>query len=114
MDFDQFTVALLRHRPDGPRLDKEAAARMQDAHLNHIAGLAEAGKLVAAGPIADARLRGLSILTVPVDEARELKEADPAIDAGVFSLHVVSWQVPAGAVRFTPTRFPHSVAEAIA
>jgi len=50
----------------------------------------------------------------PVDEARELKEADPAIDAGVFSLQVVSWQVPAGAVRFTPTRFPHSAAEALA
>jgi uncharacterized protein len=114
MDFDQFTVALLMHGPDGPKLDERGAADMQDAHLNHIATLAEARKLVAAGPVADERLRGISILTVPVEEARALKEADPAIRAGVYELQVVTWTVPGGAVRFAPARFPHSVAEALA
>ena len=112
MDFDQLTLALLLSHPDRPRLDDRNAAELQDAHLNHIATLAEAGKLVAAGPIADERLRGLSILTVPVDEARQLNEADPAFRAGLFELQVVTWRVPAGALTFAPAWFPHSVAEA--
>ena len=33
------------------------------------------------------------------------------MQAGRFEVVVVPWQVPAGAVQFTPTRFPHSIAE---
>ena len=42
---------------------------------------------------------------------RALKEADPAVQAGRFEVVVVPWQVPAGALHFAPTRFPHSIAE---
>jgi hypothetical protein len=40
-----------------------------------------------------------------------LKEADAAVQAGVFSVRVLPWMVPAGAVTFSPTRFPRSIAD---
>src|SRR5438874_2448962 len=114
MDFDEFTVVLLELRPGAPQLDDEEAAALQDSHLAHLATLHEQGHLLAAGPLAGGgEYRGLSILRTNAEEARRLKEADPAVQAGRFSLRIMSWQVPAGAVAFTPTRFPHSVAEAI-
>jgi uncharacterized protein YciI len=113
MEFDLFTVSLLVLRDDAPELDEEAANALQDAHLDHLANLHEQGHLVAAGPLGHDKIRGLSILTVPPDEARALKEADPAVQAGRFEVVVVPWQVPAGAVHFTPTRFPHSLADVV-
>ena len=112
MEFDHFTVSFLVLRPDAPELDDEAAAELQDAHQEHIADLHEAGHLVAAGPLSDPKFRGLSILRVGVDEARRLKESDPAVQAGRFSVKVMPWTVPAGAISFSPTRFPRSIAEA--
>jgi uncharacterized protein YciI len=112
MHFDQYSVALLILRPDAPHLDEAAAEALQDAHLAHLADLHAAGKLVAAGPLTDERYRGLSILTVDVEEARRLKEEDPAVLAGRFSVHVMRWRLPSGALHFTPTVFPRSTAEA--
>ena len=112
MDFDRYTIALLVHRSDGPELDEGEAAALQDAHMAHLADLHEAGHLLAAGPLAGDRLRGLSILDVDPDRARELKEADPAVQAGVYSIDVIPWIIPAGAMAFTRTRFPRSIEEA--
>lgn len=112
MKFDQFTVVLLVLRPDAPRLDDAAAARLQDAHLAYLAELHEAGHLLAAGPLSDDGFRGLCLLTVGPDEAHRLTEQDPAVRAGRFSLKVIPWMVPAGAMSFSPTRFPRSIAEA--
>jgi uncharacterized protein YciI len=111
MEFDHLTVALLVLGPDAPKLDEEAAAALQDAHMSHLADLHEAGHLLAAGPLSDEKFRGLSILLADVEEARRLKESDPAVQAGRFSVEVMPWTVPAGAMSFTPTRFPRSVAE---
>jgi uncharacterized protein YciI len=113
MEFDTFSVSLLMLRDDAPVLDEEAAEALQDAHLDHLATLHEKGHLVAAGPLGHPRIRGLSILTVPPDEARVLKEADPAVRAGRFEVVVMPWQVPKGALHFTPTRFPHSIADVL-
>src|SRR5438270_1892404 len=113
MEFDQFTIALLILRPDAPELDESGAAALQDAHMAHLAELHEQGHLLAAGPLlADDMYRGLSILNVPPEEARRLKDADPAVRAGRYSVKVLPWMVPAGAMTFSPMRFPHSIAEA--
>ncbi len=112
MESDRFSVVLLVLRDDAPQLDAAAATTLQDAHRAYLAGLHEAGHLLAAGPSLDERLRGLSILNVEPDEARRLEEQDPAVRAGRFSLHVMPWIVPAGAMSFHPAKFPHSVAEA--
>ena len=113
MEFEQYTIALLVTPEEPPALSEDEAARLQDAHLNHLADLHEAGHLLAVGPLADpdGELRGLSLLCVDPDRARELKEADPAIQAGAFLLRVLPWSVPAGAMRFTPTFLPRSLAD---
>ena len=111
VQLDHFTIALLILRPDAPNLDEGAAARLQDAHMAHLADLHEAGFLIAAGPLSDAKFRGLSILNVEPDRARELKEKDPAVLAGRFSVQVIPWIVPRGAVTYTRTKFPRSVSD---
>lgn len=83
--------------------------------MSHLADLHEAGVLVAAGPLlgdADRSLRGMSLLTVEPEEARRLKEADPAVQAGLYEIQVFPWMVPSGAISFAPTTFPRSVAQA--
>jgi uncharacterized protein YciI len=115
MEFEQYTVALLVTNPDAPVLTDEEAARVQDAHLAFLADLHDQGHLLAVGPLADpdGELRGLSILNVDVERARELKAADPAVQAGVFALRIVPWSVPAGALHFTPTFLPRSLADVL-
>ena len=114
MNFDHFSIVLLALRQDAPELGDAEAAALQDAHLDHLARLHEAGSLLAAGPLAgggDNPFRGLTILTAGVEEATALAEADPAVAAGRFSVTVMPWMVPAEAMAFQPARFPHSAAE---
>ena len=105
MDFEEFTISLLVSGPT-PNTDT-----LQDAHLAHLASLHDSGSLLAAGPLSDpaGELRGLSILNVPIEEARRLKAADEAVRAGVFSVRVMPWKIPAGALSFSPTFFPRSL-----
>jgi len=112
LEFDHYSIALLILRSEAPDLDDEAAAALQDAHMAHLADLHEAGHLLAAGPLSDEKFRGLTILNVEPERARELKEHDPAVQIGRFSVKVMPWMVPAGAMTFSRTRFPRSVAEA--
>ena len=81
MEFDRYTLALLVTNPDAPDFDDEEAARLQDAHLSHLADLYAGGHLLAVGPLADPDGR------------------------------VVPWTLPAGLLQFTPGRLPRSVAE---
>jgi uncharacterized protein YciI len=112
VEFDSYTIVLLTLRPDAPELDDDAAAALQDAHMAHIADLHEAGYLLAAGPLSDEKFRGLSILNVDPERARELKEQDPAVQIGRLAVKAIPWIVPAGAISFARIRFPRSVAEA--
>ncbi len=80
--------------------------------MAHLADLHDSGHLLAAGPLSDDKFRGLSILNVEPEQARELKEQDPAVRIGRFSVEVIPWTVPGGAIAFSRTRFPRSVAEA--
>jgi uncharacterized protein YciI len=114
VEFDQFTIALLVRPDDAPDLTAEQAAALQDAHMAHLSDLHEAGKLLAAGPLrdSDGHYRGLSILGVSPEEAQALAEADPAVQAGVFRVVTLPWMLPAGAMTFSRTHFPRSVADA--
>ena len=111
MEFDNYTIALLVKNPEAPELDEAKAAELQDAHMAHLADLRDAGVLLAAGPLRDERLRGLSILNVDPERARELKEQDPAVQAGLFTIEVIPWLVPSGAMSFSPAFSPRSVAD---
>lgn len=115
MQFDRFTITLLVLRPDAPELDEATADALQDAHMAHLADLHEAGHLLAAGPLLgapDRRFRGLSVLNVDPEQARALKERDPAVVAGLYAIESYPWIVPAGTMTFSPARFPRSVADA--
>src|SRR6266571_4344546 len=101
VQIERYTVALLVLRPDAPQLDEQTAAALQDLHMSHLAGLHESGQLLAAGPLLDDKFRGLSILNVPPAEARRLKENDPAVVAGRFSVIVIPWMVPQGIMHFS-------------
>jgi uncharacterized protein YciI len=110
MEFDELTVTLLVAGKT-PNSDE-----LEDAHLAHLASLHDAGSLLAAGPLRDpaGELRGLSVLNVDVEEALRLKEADRAVREGVFDLRVMRWQIPAGAISFAHTFFPHSMRDVLA
>ena len=117
MEFDHYTITLLLLRPDAPQLSEDALDALQDQHMAHLADMHDAGFLLAAGPLTgqdDRRYRGLSIWRAQPDRVRELLELhpDPAVAAGRFSVVVLPWMVPGGAVSFMPTRFPRSMADA--
>ena len=91
-------VALL-HRPQDPRAGDSALedARFGD-HLAFLRRMAEAGYLVAAGPLADRPGEGLTILRLPgegrLDEATRLAtEDDASVAAGFFTVEVRPWRV---------------------
>jgi uncharacterized protein len=114
VQFDQYTVTLLVLHPDAPQLDDQAAAALQDAHMAHLADLHEAGYLLATGPLLSQpnhEFRGLIILNVSLERALELMQADPAVRAGRLIAKPMRWMVPSGAMSFSPTRLPRSMAE---
>jgi uncharacterized protein YciI len=111
--FDLYTISLLNLRDDAPHLDEEAAAALQDAHMAYNAGLHDAGDLLAAGPLPDARFRGLSVWAVEPERVEPLRAQDPAVRAGRLSAEVLRWMVPGGTIAFSRTRLPRSVAEVV-
>jgi len=113
VDFDHFSVVLLETSPTAPDFDEDTSTRVFDGYLAHLAAAHDAGHLIGAGPSRDgAALRGLCLTTLSPDEARAWSETDPAVQAGVFTVRVVPWKVPRGAVAHAEARFPRSVAEA--
>ena len=112
MEFDRYTIVLLTLRPDAPEMTEDEANALQDAHMSHLAELHDAGYVLAAGPLDDPKYRGLSILNVDPERALELKETDPAVQAGRLALKAIPWMVPGGAMSFSSTRFPRSIADA--
>ena len=59
--------------------------------------MADAGKLIVAGPFADGgQLRGIFIFKATAEEARALASEDPAVKAGRLALDVHPWMVADG------------------
>lgn len=87
-----YVMALLKKGPNRTK-DKIEAQRLQRAHMDNISRLAEAGKLVLAGPfLDDGDLRGIYIFDVKtVEEAQALTETDPAIQSGQLVMELHPW-----------------------
>jgi len=108
MEFDTFSLVLLE--TGGADTDDMA---VWDGHLAHWADAHERGEAIGFGPAPAEPVRGVCLLTVDPERARELADADPAVVAGVFSARVIPWRVPAGAItRIPDAHFPRTVAEA--
>lgn len=73
--------------------DAETAAKLQTAHLKNIQRLANEGKLLVAGPfLDDGSVRGIYIFNVAtLEEAQQLTETDPAIQAGSLVMELHTW-----------------------
>lgn len=88
----RYVMAVLKAGPnrDG---DAEEVAEIQSGHMAHIRQLVADGKMVLAGPFLDGgEMRGIFVFAVDsVDQARELTEADPAVQAGRLVMELHPW-----------------------
>lgn len=80
-------VILQTGEKDSEIVDKEERGEYFKGHFANMSRLAEEGKLVLAGPLAEnAPNRGLFILNVgSLEEAEKLVKTDPAVKAGIFT-----------------------------
>ncbi len=87
-----YVMAFLKKGPNR-ELDDSTASALQAAHMENIGAMAEAGKLVLAGPFfGDGDLRGIYIFNVSsIEEAEELTNSDPAIQAGSLEMELIQW-----------------------
>ena len=105
--FDVYTLVLLRRPADAP----DDAARTSSTPCSqrtspYRAQLRSDGLLVANGPLgeqSDPSLRGLSIFSCDLDEARRLSDLDPSVQAGRLTYDVFEWWVAAGTLAFPGT-----------
>lgn len=76
--------------------DSPERHRIQEAHLKNMGRLHEMGKLVSGGPfLEDTDLRGIFIFkTVTIEEANELTNTDPAVQAGRLRIELYEWKLP--------------------
>ena len=88
----QYVMALLKRGPNRDR-SAEEATKLQAAHMENIGRLADAGKLVLAGPfLKEGDLRGIYIFDVKTEEeAKKLVETDPAIQQGSLVMELIPW-----------------------
>jgi uncharacterized protein len=115
VSFGSIAFALLVRPEDAPTLPDSEDGALQDAHLAHLASLAEEGVLSSAGPLVeqdDPSVRGIVLLSTPIDDARALLEEDPRVRAGLLEVRLARWVFPVGSIRFGAGEFPRSVAEA--
>ncbi len=100
IDLHGFQLVLLRRADDAPDYDDETAERIQRDHLAFYAAMRQAGHVVTNGPVRDQpddALRGIAIFaTESVDQATELANADPAVQAGRLQVQAMSWLCPPG------------------
>jgi uncharacterized protein YciI len=76
---------------------------MQARHLAYRVQLRQDGVLVANGPFgeqSDPSLRGLSVWSCDLAEARRLSDLDPSVQAGRLAYDVFEWWVAAGTLAF--------------
>ena len=103
MDFDSFTVVLLRRPADAPHLPDGELDRIQGAHLAYMDAQRASGVLLATGPFVDqddVALRGACVYAVGLEEARAIVSRDPAVLAHRLEPVLLTWLVPAGLARF--------------
>lgn len=100
MGMKKYVLVFLKAGPNRGQ-DSTEAAKLQEAHMSNIRRLAEKGKLIMAGPfLEDGILRGLYLFDVAtIEEARELTETDPAIQAGRLQMEMHSWYGPAALMK---------------
>ncbi len=101
----KYVMSFLKRGPNRD-LDSADAVKLQMPHMDNIGRMAEAGKLVLAGPFfGDGEIRGIYIFNVrSLKEAEGLTNADPAIQAGSLVMELKQWYGSAGLRALTDIR----------
>jgi uncharacterized protein YciI len=100
---EQHTLLLLVRPPDAPDFTEEELDRLQVEHLTHLREMTRRGYLIANGPLVDQtneRVRGVSIWSLPLEEALALANEDPMVKARRLAVEGAHWITAAGAARF--------------
>ena len=102
MEFDRYTLVLLRRGPRALEFDEDELSRLQAAHLAHLDAMRELGVLVAAGPFedqGDETKRGICIYRTGLEETRRLAEQDGSVQAGRMAIETMTWLTPKGELK---------------
>lgn len=104
-EMTHYVVGFFHKGPNWTAEQTDETRRMQEAHLANFGKLAEAGKLIVAGPFSDnGDLRGMLIFKLEsVEAARKLMGADPMLKAGRLTLDLHPWFAAAG-LRVNPPK----------
>ena len=95
----QYFFVMLMKGPNRSQ-DSTTAAKIQEGHMANINKLADAGKLVVAGPFGDdGNWRGIFIFDTPtLEETEKLIKTDPAIVSGRLTYEIHPWWTMQGTV----------------
>ena len=103
MELEHYTLVLMRRGSRAFEFSDAELEGLQAAHLAHLDEMTKLGKLAGAGPFSDQpddSLRGLCFYRCGIDEARELAERDPSVQAGRMAVEVMTWWTKKGSVSF--------------
>ncbi len=101
--FESYTLVLLRKGDAWTAEETPESAELQAQHLAHLGRLWKSGRIVIAGPFGeqdDESFRGLCLYRAPLEEARKLAEADPAVQAGQLRVEAMTWWIGEGQLAF--------------
>ena len=103
MDFDTYSLVLLRRGPRAHEFGEEELERLQAQHLAHLDAMRERGELLVAGPFDDQEdesFRGMCVYRTGLADTRNLAEADPSVRAGRIRAEIMTWLTKRGALSF--------------
>jgi uncharacterized protein len=89
-----YILVILTTGPNDDSIKGELRDKHFNGHFANIQKLADAGKLVIAGPIGknERSYRGIFILdAATIDEAKQLLNGDPTISSGIFNTEMYPW-----------------------
>jgi uncharacterized protein YciI len=104
---ETYELVLLRRTRRAKQFDEETIERIFSEHLAHTMGMVSSGQQLAAGPVRDSpaeeeHICGMGLFQQgSLDKVRELANADPGVQQGLYRVDVMTWQTPAGRIAFT-------------
>ncbi|MCW3816983.1 YciI family protein [Micromonospora sp. DR5-3] len=103
---DTYECIVLYPGPSGRALPEETVQRLQAEHQEHMQAPQRRGIILVAGSV-DGPARepdppiGFGLArTGSVDDVRSVMEADPAVQAGLYRVDVLTFLCPAGSLEF--------------
>jgi len=107
-----YELALLRRTRRAREFDEETIERIFREHLAYTTGMVSSGQQLAAGPVRDSpaeeeHICGMGLFQQgSLDKVRELVNADPGVQQGLYYVDVMTWFTPADRITFTNPPVP--------